>query len=195
MTYSKETVRNLMKYSAAAFRDGNEAAFMFLYKQTVVTVYCLTRTYEIDLINRPDAIQQVYFNVIKSIGKYDEKKSFYNWLYTIAKSSLSTIRKKNMQQRQRFPIYDEIKELGFENITDMRLTAVEILEREELHKKINDFVNTRPPRMQQIVKRIVNKEKHQDIAKDMGISVSTVGREWRNFINDAMVEPSILDAL
>ena len=67
------------------YKNGNEKAFKKIYEVTVDMVKCAIVTYVKDRDTVLDLCQEKYMAFCSNIDKYDSK-SFYNWLYTIAKN-------------------------------------------------------------------------------------------------------------
>ena len=68
------------------YRNGNEKAFDYIYKETLPLVRVAIYRYVQNKDVIEDLIQDTYMKVSKGIKVYDSK-NFKNWIYTIAKNT------------------------------------------------------------------------------------------------------------
>ena len=84
---------SLEKY-VNSYRNGNEKAFDYIYKETLPLVRVAIYRYIQNKYVIEDLIQETYMKVSKGIRIYDSN-NFKNWIYTIAKNTtLDYIKKK-----------------------------------------------------------------------------------------------------
>lgn len=75
--------------------QGNEEAFKFLTERYLKLVYNFVLSYLGDIPAAEDITQEVFLRVWKNLKKFDRKKSFKTWLYSIAKNAaLDWLKKK-----------------------------------------------------------------------------------------------------
>ena len=70
----------------ARARQGDEAALEALYRAFEVPVYNLARRICRTTEDAEDVLQETFFEVCKSIGRYREEGSLWGWIRTIAAS-------------------------------------------------------------------------------------------------------------
>jgi len=79
---------------------GNQAAIEVLVRQHEVGVFRLALSIVGDAVDANEITQETFIAVLKSLRKYQEKRSFKAWLYTIALNlSRSHLRKRKVVER------------------------------------------------------------------------------------------------
>lgn len=71
-----------------AHRKGDKVAFEQLVDLYVDRVYSFSRRLSGDASIADDATQETFIKVWKSLGKFDEAKSFKTWIFAIARNSV-----------------------------------------------------------------------------------------------------------
>jgi len=102
----KEIIKEVKKGNSEAFGQ-----LIDLYKKLVFSF----AYYHVK--NRADAediTQEVFWRVFSYINKFDEKRKFFSWLYTIEMNILATFLKKRMKQKKAYADQDFLENIVFD---------------------------------------------------------------------------------
>ena len=91
----------------ARARQGDEAALEALYRAFEVPVYNLARRICRTTEDAEDVLQETFFEVCKSIGRYREEGSLWGWIRTIA-ASKALMRLRRNKYRDTDELHDEL---------------------------------------------------------------------------------------
>src|SRR5215213_3627770 len=91
----------------ARARAGDEAALASLYKAFEVPVYNLARRICRTAEDAEDVLQETFFEVCRSIGRYREEGSLWGWVRTIA-ASKALMRIRRNKYRDTDELHDEV---------------------------------------------------------------------------------------
>src|ERR671919_3184594 len=90
----------------ARARQGDEAALEALYRAFEVPVYSLARRICRTAEDAEDVLQETFFEVCRSIGRYREEGSLWGWIRTIA-ASKALMRIRRNKYRDTDELHDE----------------------------------------------------------------------------------------
>src|ERR687896_1612320 len=91
----------------ARARQGDEAALEALYRAFEIPVYNLARRICRTTEDAEDVLQETFFEVCKSIGRYREEGSLWGWIRTIA-ASKALMRLRRNRYRDTDELHDEV---------------------------------------------------------------------------------------
>src|SRR5215212_3871787 len=91
----------------ARARAGDEAAFEELYRAFEAPVYNLARRICRTTEDAEDVLQETFFEVCRSIGRYREEGSLWGWVRTIA-ASKALMRLRRNKYRETDELHDEV---------------------------------------------------------------------------------------
>jgi RNA polymerase sigma-70 factor (ECF subfamily) len=124
------------------FLRGDEAAFALLMKIYLKPIYNFLYQLSGDFSAIDDLTQETFVKVWKNRRRFDEKKSFKTWIFTIAKNTAyDYFKKKKTIPFSRF--LDEDGNNKLENVAEQSILPDEILARkdiaQELEKKLKEI--------------------------------------------------------
>ena len=111
----------------ARARDGDEAALEELYRAFEGPVYNLARRICRTTEDAEDVLQETFFEVCRSIGRYRQDGSLWGWVRTIA-ASKALMRLRRNKYRDTDELHDEVLEMRRED-TALRMDLEAALER------------------------------------------------------------------
>ena len=91
----------------ARARQGDETALEALYRAFEVPVYNLARRICRTTEDAEDVLQETFFEVCRSIGRYREEGSLWGWIRTIA-ASKALMRLRRNKYRETDELHDEV---------------------------------------------------------------------------------------
>lgn len=91
----------------ARARAGDEAAFETLYRAFELPVYNLARRICRTAEDAEDVLQETFFEVCRSIGRYRQEGSIWGWVRTIA-ASKALMRLRRNKYRETEELHDEV---------------------------------------------------------------------------------------
>jgi RNA polymerase sigma-70 factor (ECF subfamily) len=152
----------------AAARDGDRAAFDELVRCTYVDTYTLALRLTANEEDASDVVQEAYLRAWKGIGRFRGDAQFSTWLYRITANASYTL----LQKRRRHRV--EPLELMHEPVdTRPEAQPESAAESAVVLGQLSDALATLPPKLRAVV---VSKDvyglSHDDIAEELGISVS-----------------------
>ncbi|MCK4372576.1 MAG: sigma-70 family RNA polymerase sigma factor, partial [candidate division Zixibacteria bacterium] len=101
----------LVKGLISEIKQGNQQAFTELVKRYRNQVGALAYRMVNDYDEAADITQIVFTKMSRNIGRYDEKKKFYTWLYRITvNASIDHLRKHRRHQHEPLEEYHDIQE-------------------------------------------------------------------------------------
>lgn len=152
-----------------AARSGDRQAFDELvrltYQDTYTLAYRLTGNEE----DARDVVQETYLRAWKGLKRFRGDSAFSTWLYRITANTSYTMLKKRRRHRHE-PIGDDLQDVAeVSPSVDPAAVAEASSLRDELLVAIDDL----PPKLRSVVLlRDVYGLPHEDIAEELGISVS-----------------------
>jgi len=81
----------------ANYNKGDDASFNLLVERYLKPVYSFVYRYVNDTHNAEDITQEVFLKVWRNLGKFDQKKNFKTWIFTIAKNTAIDLLKKKKE--------------------------------------------------------------------------------------------------
>jgi RNA polymerase sigma-70 factor (ECF subfamily) len=152
----------------AAAQAGDRRAFEELVRATYVDTYTLALRLTANEEDARDVVQEVYLRAWKGIGAFRGDSQFTTWLYRITANASSSSVSRRRRHRQeplesvREPVEDRVAlqpELAAESAATL--------------ERLADAVAELPPKLRAIVVlKDVYGMSHEDIAEELGISVS-----------------------
>jgi RNA polymerase sigma factor (sigma-70 family) len=112
----------------ARARQGDEAALEALYRAFEVPVYNLARRICRTTEDAEDVLQETFFEVCRSIGRYREEGSLWGWIRTIA-ASKALMRLRRNKYRDTDELNDELVVGHQKEETHLRMDLEAALER------------------------------------------------------------------
>ena len=112
----------------ARARTGDAAALEILYRAYEVPVYNLARRICRTAEDAEDVLQETFFEVCRSIGRYREEGSLWGWIRTIA-ASKALMRLRRNKYRDTDELNDEVVVGGRREDTALRMDLEAALER------------------------------------------------------------------
>jgi len=113
---------------------GNKKAFDFLVQRYLKPVYSFSYRYVGNYQQAEDIAQEVFLKAWRNLKKFDRKKSFKTWVFSIAKNtSIDWLRKKKSIPFSRFE-NEEKKNIILEKLTDSSPLPDELFERNNLSR-------------------------------------------------------------
>jgi RNA polymerase sigma-70 factor (ECF subfamily) len=125
------------------FLAGDDRAFELLVEKYLKTIYNFLRQFISDQSALEDVTQVTFIKVWKNIRRYEQKKSFKTWVFTIAKNTAFDYLKK----KKTVPFSDFIDDEGnspLENISADDILPDEMLEREDFAKDLEEKLKKIP---------------------------------------------------
>jgi RNA polymerase sigma-70 factor, ECF subfamily len=129
---------------------GSDRAFELLLSRYLKPVYNFLYRLTRDLSMSDDLAQETFFKAWKNLRRFDQKKSFKTWLYTIARNTAyDYLRKKRPTPFAHFE--DESGNSWIDNVADEDDLPNELLVKLEQEKEITEIINKIPPNYQLIL--------------------------------------------
>ncbi len=164
----------------AEYLKGDEKSLEFLIHKYLRPVYNFVYNFVGNDADAEDIVQDVFVKVWKNIKKFNEKKSFKTWIFTIAKNtSLDFLKKKKAVPFSRFE--DKNGDNGFlENIEDDELLPDKLLEREDIGGILTKAIETLSANYKTVLLLHYKEElTFQEIATILAESINTVKSRHR----------------
>jgi RNA polymerase sigma-70 factor (ECF subfamily) len=153
----------------AAAIDGDRRAFDELVRQTYHDTYTLAYRLTGNEEDARDVVQESYLRAWKGLKRFRGDAAFSTWLYRITANAAYTNLKKHRRHRHE-PIGDDLFELP-----DRRpgVDPESLAEVSSLRDEVAVAIEALPPKLRAVVVlRDVYGLPHEDIADELGISVS-----------------------
>lgn len=139
-----------MEYSdnklIADYLNGDEEALEVLIKRYLKPIFSFAYRYTDNVQEAEDISQTVFVKVWQNLKRFDQKKSFKTWIFTIAKNKcIDFLRKKKTVLFSNFE--NEKRENSFvEKLKDSSPLPDEIFEAHNLKEKLNLAINKLSPK-------------------------------------------------
>ncbi len=112
---------------------GDDDALKLLILRYLKLIFNFVRQYVNDFHLAEDITQDVFVKVWKNLGKFDQTKSFKNWIFKIAKNTVFDFLKK--KKILSFSMFEEQEDQNLvKNLVDPELLPDELLRRKDLKK-------------------------------------------------------------
>lgn len=158
-----------MKEHVCALREGNEAAFAYIYNAFVGKVYNFTTLYITDFVEIEDVVQEVFIKLWEMRSAIDENRSIEGLLFIITRNLIFNQSRKSFNEAV-------FKETLLNTVYEPYYTdnSVEV---NDLKKYIEQLIQRLPPRQQEVFRMSRNEGlSHKEIAERLSISEKGVER-------------------
>lgn len=168
----QQLVKNYLK--------GDEKALDLLVKRYLKPIYRFVYKYSQTSQNAEDIAQETFLKVWKNIKKYDNKKSFKAWVYTIAKNTaLDYLKKKNPVLFSQFEKQDG-KNTFVENIKDLTDLPDTIAEKNSIKDMLGSALKNLSKNYQSVLTLYYTENMNfREIAEVLGESINTIKSRHR----------------
>ncbi|MFA6193305.1 MAG: sigma-70 family RNA polymerase sigma factor [Parcubacteria group bacterium] len=130
--------------------SGDDEAFAEIVKIYLEQVYNFVFRLAGDRDAVEDLTQETFVKAWKNLKRFDQKRSFRTWLFTIAKNTaFDWLKKKKEIPFSTFT--DEEGESWLENIADENILPDEILERKNIAEELDKILQKLPPHYRAIL--------------------------------------------
>ena len=151
----------------AQIRCGDEQAAQELIKRYYTSVLRYCKWHCSDMVEAEDLTQETFFRLFKSLPKYNDKKKFKAYLYTIANRLCID----ESRKRQIYPLEDE------ENIVDEYSGIRRMDDKEEVRYFLRLLSSEQ---REAVILRFGEQLSYSEIAKIMGCNMRTAQSRVRN---------------
>ncbi len=154
---------------------GDEESLEILIKRHLKPIYGFVYRYTGNEADAADITQDVFVKMWRQLKKFDVKRSFKAWLFTIAKNTaLDFLKKKKVVPFSNFENADGNNILT-ETITDPAPLPPEIFERQELGELLNSVMKKLPLTYQEVLSlHYQDQLTFQEIAEILAEPLNTV---------------------
>ena len=130
--------------------SGDEEAFAEIVKIYLNQIYNFVYRLAGDRDAAEDLTQETFVKAWRNLKKFDQKRNFKTWLFTIAKNTaFDWLKKKKEIPFSTFA--DEEGESWLENVVDENILPDEILERSDLAEEMEKIIQKLPPHYRAIL--------------------------------------------
>lgn len=153
---------------------GNINDFEILVKKYSKRIYGYIFKSVRDKYTTEELTQEVFLKAYRSLDKFDLKKSFSVWLFTIARNTTIDYFKKTCHQ------YTNVlnEEVDYNRLNNTSLNPMNIVEEKEKLKEIDRIINALPHKYRElIVLKYFEELNYREISKRLNIPINKV--KWR----------------
>ncbi len=129
--------------SVKNFLEGNDAAFEELVKKYLKPIYNFLYRLTNDRPAAEDISQDAFLKAWKNLRRFDQKRNFKTWLFTIAKNTAFD----HFKRKKEIPFAvfaDEEGESAFGEIPDENILPDEVLERSDMAEELDTILQKIP---------------------------------------------------
>jgi len=133
---------------------GNEKSLEMLIKKYLKQVYNFAYSYFGEKNIASDVTQEIFVKMWKNLRKFNRKKDFKVWLFTIAKNTIFDFLRKKKQipfSNFEFEDYDENQINLIDNLEENELLPEKIFEKIETKEKINSAIKKLTPIYREVI--------------------------------------------
>ena len=133
---------------------GNEKSLEMLIKKYLKQVYNFAYSYFGEKNIASDVTQEIFVKMWKNLRKFNRKKDFKVWLFTIAKNTIFDFLGKKKQipfSNFEFENYDENQINLIDNLEENELLPEKIFEKIETKEKINSAIKKLTPIYREVI--------------------------------------------
>ncbi len=165
---------------AQYLKQNKEEALECLIKRYLSLIYSISRKYTGDKDNASDITQEVFVKVWQNLSKFDQSKSFRNWIFAIAKNTaLDWLKKKSALPFSTLESSQEDYNFS-ENLADETVSMADQLDLKETSKKLTFVLSQIPASYNSVIKLHVNDGlKFREIAESLKEPINTVKSRYR----------------
>jgi len=157
------------------FIDGKEYAFKEIYEKYVSTLRYFGNKYLPDERVMEDILQDTFISLWENRMKFCNELTIKSFLYTGVKNRcLNTLRHEKIRQRYAEGFVEEPQENFLEKVIET-----------ELFEMLHDIFEELPPACKEVYQLSLEGKKHEEIARQLNISVNTV-KKYKNNANHYM---------
>lgn len=155
------------------YLKGDEKALEILIKRYLKPIYSFTHRYVGNFQDAEDITQEVFIKVWRNLKKFDRKKSFKTWIFSIAKNAcVDRLRKVSSGAKSAAPLY--------ENIIDPSLLPNETFAQKSAAGAVNRAVNKLTPKYRLVLSSYYNDNfTFREISQALGEPLNTVKSRHR----------------
>lgn len=159
------------------FRNGNQEAFNQIYDRTHKNVEFLAYNYVNNKNDVEDIVQDVYFQVFKSLHTLNDGKMLYAWINTITyRCCMKSIKKTDISISNLEEEHEIIADLVGENIHNPMDTIL----KDEKNKLLLDCIHKLPKKQREtLIMRVYSEFSYKEIASQMESSQEGVRRNLK----------------
>lgn len=129
------------------YLNGDDKSFEILIKRYLKPIFSFVFRFVENLPEAEDITQEVFLKTWKNLRKFNQKKSFKTWIFTIAKNTcFDWLRKKKEI------LFSELEKEDFiENLADDRPLPDELFKRRDLENLVNEALEKLSPHHKMIL--------------------------------------------
>jgi RNA polymerase sigma-70 factor, ECF subfamily len=124
--------------------DNVELSITKIYRENYLDVYKFLICFLGNQNDAEDLTQEVFIRVLKNLSSYNQQSSIKTWIFSIAKHAAIDHHRKNK-------FISIFKENFFKKIASETKLPNELIEEQELQKKVHDTISTLKPHYRSIV--------------------------------------------
>ncbi len=162
------------------YLKGDEKSLELLIQQYLRPIYNFVYRYTGNVNEAEDITQEVFVRIWRNIKKFDLKKSFKTWIFSIAKNaSIDFLRKKKSIP---FSVFEngEGKNMLLETLFDTNLLPGELSERADMARTVNLAISELSPKYRAVLSlRHNNDFTFKEIAELLEERLNTVKSRYR----------------
>ena len=164
----------------ANYLDGDEQSLELLIKRYLKPIFGFTYKYVGNSQDAEDITQETFVKIWRHLKKFDRKKSFKTWIFTIAKNTaIDFLKKKKAIPLSKFDNKDGEGAFA-DTLADSSPLPSEILEQKNLILKLTKTLNTLLPKYKIVMSLYYNEGLNfREIAGRMGESINTIKSRHR----------------
>ena len=168
----KQLVTNYLK--------GDERALEILIKQYLKPIYSFTFRFVGNGQEAEDITQEVFLKVWRNLKKFDQKKKFKTWIFSIAKNtSIDFLKKKKTIPFSEFE-NEEGKNKFIERLTDPASLPEELFKRIGIEEMFDAIINQLSPKYRMVLfLRYNDYFTFREIAETLGEPLNTIKSQHR----------------
>ena len=161
-----------------ASKKGDAKAFEALIREYTPKIYGMVINMTHQHEDTLDLLQEIFAKAYKAIAKYEQRSSFYTWLYRIAYNhTLNHVKRRKNKDQLSIDEFEENSHFHDPNLVDQ--TVISNPERQnevnELQKRLNVALETLSEKHRAVVTMFdIQGLPHAEIAEIIGVSVGTV---------------------
>ncbi len=157
-------------------REGDSAAFEKLVTLYERKVYATAFRYTGNEHDAMDVSQEVFIRVFRFLNTFNLESSFSTWIYRITVNACKDfIRKRTARAELPLELSDEEAGDYSVEIADSTYDPVEIYEKAELRREIQEAIDALPPSYKEIIiLRDLGGLSYEEIAGELAIEIGTV---------------------
>jgi len=182
--FLKKCYHSDMRYSDSqliiSYLDGDKESFEFLVKRYLRSIYLFIYKYVGNSQDAEDAAQEVFVKVWRHLKKFDQRKNFKTWIFTIAKNTALDFLKK----KKTIPFSAFENEAGdnmlIETLADSAPLPQEILEKATMAQTLASAIKKLSPKYNEVVSlRYKDNFNFREIAESLKEPINTIKSRYR----------------